>query len=224
MDANVAEVIQRIAIMFPAFLLALVVHEFAHAWMASRFGDQTAQWSGRLTLNPLAHIDPIGTVLLPLLGIIFPGGLMFGWAKPVPIDPRQFSHYRKGLFWVSFAGPLSNILFGFLSTVAYVAVVRFLPISSDYHTAAIAFTQSLAIVNFMLAVFNLLPIPPMDGSNIVLSFLSYNASRKFLELQQYSFMLIILLMYTGVLQVLRYPIGLLYGLSEFGAKLLFGLA
>ncbi|MGZ3704102.1 MAG: site-2 protease family protein, partial [Bdellovibrionota bacterium] len=114
MDANVSQIIQSIAVTFPAFLLALVVHEYCHALAAKFFGDQTAAWSGRLTLNPLVHIDPIGTIVMPLIGAIF-GGFMIGWAKPVPIDPRQFRSYRLGLFCVSFAGPLSNIIFGFVS-------------------------------------------------------------------------------------------------------------
>jgi Zn-dependent protease len=224
MDANVAEIIQRIVIMFPAFLLALVVHEFAHAWMATRFGDQTAQWNGRLTLNPLAHIDPIGTILLPLVGMLFPGGMLFGWAKPVPIDPRKFSHYRKGLFWVAFAGPLSNLIFGFLAMVAFVAVHVYVPRSSGYYEASLQFTESLSLVNFMLAVFNLIPIPPMDGSNIVLSFLSYNATQKFLQLQQYSFMLFIFLMFSGAFRIIGIPVYALANLSQSLAARLFGLA
>jgi Zn-dependent protease len=223
MDADVAQIIQRVVIGFPAFLLALVVHEFSHAWMATRFGDQTAQWNGRLTLNPLAHIDPIGTVILPILGAVFQFPIL-GWAKPVPIDPRQFSHYRKGLFWVSFAGPLSNIIFGFLAVLALGAVAKFVPPSSDYFRGAMIFATNLAQINFILAIFNLLPIPPMDGSNIVLSFLSYNATRKFLEFQQYSFMLVIVLMYSGALSVIRYPVGLLMLVSEIAARSLFGLA
>lgn len=223
MDASISQLIQEIAITFPAFLLALVVHEFAHAWMATRYGDQTAAWSGRLTLNPLAHIDPIGTVLLPLMGIAF-GGLMFGWAKPVPIDPRQFSHYRRGLFWVAFAGPLSNILFGFLSTIAFVAVQIYLPPSFSYREALVALTQSLTLVNFMLAVFNLLPLPPMDGSNIVLSFLSYNATRKYLEIQQYSFLIMIVLMVSGAFRILGVPVLLLARMAESVARHVFGLA
>jgi Zn-dependent protease len=191
--------------------------------MAQRFGDQTASWNGRLTLNPMAHIDPIGTIVLPLVGIVF-GGLMFGWAKPVPIDVRQFSNYRKGLFWVSFAGPLSNILFGFLSTLAFFAVQIYLPKSFGYREAMIALSQSLTVVNFMLAVFNLLPIPPMDGSNIVLSFLNYNATRKFLELQQYSFLFMIALMVSGAFRFLAIPVMGLAAISESVARLLFGLA
>jgi Zn-dependent protease len=223
MDADVSQIIQRIAVTFPAFLLALVVHEFAHALIAKFYGDETAAWEGRLSLNPLVHIDPIGTVLMPLLGCVF-GGFMFGWAKPVPIDPRKFRSYRAGLFWVSFAGPLSNILFGFVAALAWGAVARYLPADFSFHDGAIAFLQSLVAVNFMLAVFNLLPIPPMDGSNIVLSFLSYNATRKFQELQQYSFILMILLMFTGAFRIITIPVSVLIGLAEIGAKAVFGLA
>jgi Zn-dependent protease len=223
MDANLSQIIQSIIITFPAFLLALVVHEYAHAWMATRFGDQTAAWSGRLTLNPMVHIDWIGTIALPLVGLIF-GGLMFGWAKPVPIDPRQFRHYRRGLFWVSFAGPLSNFLFGFLSSLAFMAVYKFTDPTFGYREGMLALLESLSAVNFMLAVFNLLPVPPMDGSNIVLSFLGHNATRIFYQIQQYSFMLVMLLMFTGAFRIISVPVEILFRLSQSVAAHLFGLA
>src|SRR5688500_17774942 len=104
MNFDLVVIARNILLFMPAFLFALVVHEYAHAWMANKFGDTTSEWSGRLTMNPAAHIDPLGTIILPLVSIASGMHVFFGWAKPVPIDPRQFSNYRKGLFWVAFAG------------------------------------------------------------------------------------------------------------------------
>jgi Zn-dependent protease len=224
MEFNFAEAVQRIAAFMPSFLLALVVHEFAHAWMATRFGDKTSEWSGRLTLNPIAHMDPFGTVVFPLMSILLGSPIFFGWAKPVPINPNQFSNYRKGLFWVSFAGPLSNILLGFLTAFAYVAFFAYMPKDSGYYEAGTMMLQSLIVLNFSLAIFNLIPIPPLDGSNIVLSFLDYNASRKFMAIQQYSFMILLFLMFSGAFNLLRFPIVFLAESSIFVASLVFGFA
>lgn len=224
MELNFAEIIQNIVVLMPAFLLALVVHEYAHAWMAYRFGDKTSEWSGRLTLNPAAHIDPFGTILFPLLSIVTGAKIFFGWAKPVPIDPTRFSHYRKGLFWVSFAGPLSNILLGFFTAFAMVGFRVFVPESFAFYEAGNAMLSSLLVINFSLAIFNLIPIPPLDGSNIVMAFLSYEASQKYMMLQQYSFFLLIFLMFSGALSVIRYPILFLVNLSMGLAAGVFGFA
>ncbi|HEY8278527.1 MAG TPA: site-2 protease family protein [Bdellovibrionota bacterium] len=219
-----ASLVQHAVIFFPAFLIALVVHEFAHAWMANFFGDKTSEWSGRLTLNPIAHMDLFGTVIFPLVSIFSGSSIFFGWAKPVPINPNQFTNYRKGLFWVSSAGVLMNLIVGFFSAFVLVAVYKFFPASSGYREGLLALFDSLLVINFSLAVFNLLPIPPLDGSNIVLSFLSYNASRKFLEFQQYSFYLLLFLMFSGALRFIGYPIILLRALALSLAQAVFGLA
>lgn len=220
---NFGEVIQRISIFFPAFLIALVFHEFAHAWMASRYGDETAAWRGRLTLNPLAHMDPLGTVVFPLISIGMSSGIFFGWAKPVPIDPRNFRDYRGGLFWVAFAGPLSNIVLGFASAVVYALFRKYVPIDFSLHEALSSMLEVLVVINFALAVFNLIPIPPLDGSNMVLSFLNYENTRRFLAFQQYSFFLLLFLMMTGALSVVRYPIMILTNLALTVAAAITGL-
>jgi Zn-dependent protease len=224
MDFNVAEIVQRIVTFMPAFLIALVVHEYAHAWMAYRWGDETSEWSGRLTLNPVAHMDPFGTIAFPLLSIIMGSSIFFGWAKPVPIDPSRFRNYKKGLFWVSFAGPLSNILLGFFTAFALVGFRIFVPESfagSEFFNATL---QSLLMINFALAIFNLIPIPPLDGSNIVMSVLNYNAARKFAEFQQYSFFLLLFLMFSGALRILSIPILALANFSVNLAAYVFGMA
>ncbi len=208
----------------PAFLMALVVHEFAHAWMAEKFGDKTSEWQGRLTLNPAAHIDVFGTIVFPLISIISGANIFFGWAKPVPINPNLFSNYRKGLFWVSFAGPLSNILLGFLTAFGFIAFASFVPESFGFHKAGAEMLQTLLLINFSLAVFNLVPIPPLDGSNMVLSFLGYEASRKFMVIQQYSFYILIFLMISGAFSILRLPILFLASTSLNLAASVFGFA
>ena len=221
---NLVEIIRNILIYMPAFLLALVVHEFAHAWMAARFGDKTSEWSGRLTMNPAAHIDPMGTLLFPMISIA--GGLpfFFGWAKPVPIDPRQFTNYRKGLFWVAFAGPLSNLAMGFLAGFLLVAFKLFLKPDFVFYEGGSAILQSFLVLNFSLAIFNLIPIPPLDGSNILLSFLGYNAARKFYELQPYASLLLLFLMFSGALRIIGIPILMLANLSLNLAASVFGFA
>jgi Zn-dependent protease len=223
MDLDLVHTIQNIAIFFPAFLIALVVHEFAHAYVATLWGDETSVWSGRLTLNPLSHIDPIGTIVFPLISIALGAHLFFGWAKPVPINPNQFRHYRKGLFWVSSAGPIANILLGFLSAILLVGCAVHIPESNGFKEGLMELLKSLMALNFSLAIFNLLPVPPLDGSNIVLSFLSYNASRKFIEFQVYANYLLLFLMFTGALSVLSGPILLLMRLALGLAGHIFGI-
>ncbi len=222
--ASFGEIIQRVSMFFPPFLLALVFHEYSHAWMAQRYGDETASWQGRLTLNPAVHVDIVGTIVFPLLGIIFPGGLLFGWARPVPIDARNFKHYRRGLFWVAAAGPLSNILLGFLAAFVYAAFHRYVPADFSFYAPLDGMLQFLVLINFALAVFNLIPIPPLDGSNIVLSTLSYENTRKFLMIQQYSFFILILLMFSGAFRILQMPIYFLTHLSLGVAGAVFGFA
>lgn len=208
MNFDIAEIVHKILIMYPALLIALVLHEYAHAWMAKRYGDMTAGWSGRLTLNPSAHMEMFGTVVFPILGIAF-GGFIFGWAKPVPIDPRNFTSFRKGLFWVAFAGPLSNIILGFLFGIIYVAFFVLVDKNFYLYTVIRDMLQAFVFLNFVLAIFNLLPIPPLDGSKMVESFLSYENMRKFESIQQYGFFILIVLLFTGVIQMLLYPVNIL---------------
>ena len=179
----------------PGLLLALVCHEYAHGRVAKMFGDDLAEREGRLTLNPMSHIDPMGTVMFPLL-LVFIGVASgsaitpFGWAKPVPVDSRNFKDVRKAVFWVSFAGPLANFAIGILSVLIWAISMKHLP---DY-SGKLQFEQMLQfsfLINFILMGFNLIPLPPLDGSRMVATYLKGNALRKYEEFARYTPMIFI---------------------------------
>ncbi|MDD2418229.1 MAG: site-2 protease family protein [Oscillospiraceae bacterium] len=144
-------------------LVALPVHELAHAFTADRMGDSTARWNGRLTMNPFAHLDLIGTIMIFVFG--------FGYAKPVPVNPRNFKNYKAGMFLTSFAGPASNLVMAFLSLLILRIVLLLNPVAIVIIIMTI-FLRQFALINITLAVFNLLPIPPLDGFRIISNFLS----------------------------------------------------
>jgi Zn-dependent protease len=183
---------------FVLLIFSLSAHECAHAWMASRLGDQTARQQGRVTLNPMAHIDPIGTLLIPALGIFGPligftlfGGILIGWAKPTPVITRNFRHIRRDDNLTTLAGPVSNLLIVFAAFVALTVISIVIPgghalavetfrggifIEQGSVLPAVVLLATLAIrVNFSLFFFNLLPIPPLDGSHLIRNLLPYNA-------------------------------------------------
>jgi Zn-dependent protease len=175
----------NIAQSLPGFLLAIVVHEASHAWMAYKFGDSTAKNEGRLTLNPAAHYDPWGTVFFPLLAA-FTGFAMIGWARPVPIEVRNFKNIRSGIFWVSFAGPLSNLILGTISALLLGIVATKVSTDWDYYTIIIRMLRFSVFINFILAFFNLIPLPPLDGSKMVSSFLKGPALYKYESFARYT--------------------------------------
>lgn len=175
----------NIAQSVPGFLLAIVVHEASHAWMANRFGDPTAKNEGRLTLNPAVHYDPWGTIFFPLMAA-FTGFAIIGWAKPVPIETRNFKKLRPGLFWVSFAGPLSNLILGTLSALILAIVATKVSSDWDYYSILIRMLRFSVFINFILAFFNLIPLPPLDGSKMVSSFLRGRTLMRYEELARYT--------------------------------------
>ena len=173
-------------------LFSVIIHEVAHGWVAYRMGDSTAKWSGRLSLNPLKHLDPIGTLMLFLAG--------FGWAKPVPVNFNNLSDKRKGLIFVSLAGILANILFAFGAQL----FVRLFSASFSGVNLILVYKvcQSVAYINITLAALNLIPIPPLDGSKILMGIL-WNRTPDFLfRLEPYGFFIIIGFLYLGILDPL----------------------
>lgn len=169
-DMDFLELGAKVGMYFVPFLFALCFHEFAHGWVARLKGDRTAEMMGRLTLNPMAHLDILGTVILPLAAIIF-GLPFFGWAKPVPINSRNLKHPREDMFWISLAGPLSNIL---LAIVAAVLVIPIVIIGFGEKGVGSALTEMLKIfilINLFLAFFNLIPLHPLDGAKVISRFL-----------------------------------------------------
>jgi Zn-dependent protease len=217
------EGIQRLGYQFVPFLIAVVVHEFGHGFVANLWGDPTAKDEGRLTLNPVPHIDPIGTLLFPIINMVSGIPILIGWAKPVPIDPRRFRKYRHGLFWVSLAGVGANFITGFLSALGLCLMFRFVQSDFYFYKELMAMFQTGITINFALGVFNLLPIPPLDGSKVVESFLSEAATRKYEKIARYSFLILIALMFTGAFSVLLVPITYLSNLTLVLAALLTGV-
>lgn len=154
-----------------ALTTSITFHEYMHAWTANYLGDPTAKAAGRVSLNPIAHIDPFGTILVPIL-LILVGGPVFGWAKPVPINPNNFKNYRKGEVLTSIAGPLSNLIL----LLTFATIYRFLPEKESLFGLLVL---NFVVINAILMVFNLIPIPPLDGSKVLYGFLPFETIRKF---------------------------------------------
>lgn len=169
-------------------LYSIIFHELAHGWVAYKMGDPTAKWMGRLSLNPLKHLDPVGTLMLFVFG--------FGWAKPVPVNFNRLRDRRKGMIWVSAAGIITNTLLAFISL--FLIRLLSLPRSS---TAAMLLNY-LAQINIILAAFNLIPLPPLDGSKILMGLASPEVQNFFFRIEKYGFFIIIALLYFGVLNPL----------------------
>ncbi len=169
-------------------LFSVIIHEVSHGWVAYRMGDPTAKWSGRLSLNPLRHLDPVGTLMLFLAG--------FGWAKPVPVNFNNISDKRKGLIFISSAGILANILFAFF------ALLFFRLFSESTSGIALTVVYYVAQINIMLAALNLIPIPPLDGSKILMGIASGRTQYFLARLEPYGFFIIIGLLFLGILDPL----------------------
>ena len=197
--------IQKLAVMALPVILAVTLHEAAHGWVADRLGDRTARMMGRISLNPLKHIDPIGTVLVPL-GMFALTGFMFGWAKPVPIDPRNLKNPRKDMAWVAAAGPAANLIMAVAWGLAIV-FAQAIAHSSPWFAEPLLFMGAAGVlINVILMVLNLLPIPPLDGSRVVASLLPYNAARSYAKIEPYGLFIVLALMISGLLGRIIMPL------------------
>ena len=209
----------------PILLFSIVVHEIAHGCMALFLGDSTARDSGRLTLNPIPHIDPIGSIAVPLLSYIAAGSVFIAWAKPVPVNPANFRNFRRDDILVSVAGPLSNLVLAFFCAMFYIVLVRLIgPIklieNGLVRSMALFVIQMFVTgisLNIFLAVFNLIPVPPLDGSHILSALLSSKIAEQYRQIGFFGILLVILLMrfdpfrniVISVVLILRMPLDIL---------------
>ena len=210
-----------ILIQFAVLLFSLSIHEAAHAWMADRRGDYTARYMGRVSLNPMAHIDPIGTVIFPLLNSIM-GVPLIGWAKPVPVNPMHLKDPARDHMFISIAGPGANLLAGFGALILLILLKWFMPgaglvIVNMAYTMQIAGSQSIIapivtilffmmLINFMLAIFNLIPVPPLDGHWIVAGLLPTGPAESFQRFGRYGIFMLYGLMFLGIFRIIMTPI------------------
>ena len=186
----------------PILLFSIVVHEVAHGWMALRLGDPTARDTGRLTLNPIPHIDPIGSIAIPLLSYISAGAVFIAWAKPVPINPANFRNFRRDDILVSLVGPFSNLIVAFCCAVFYILSLRFIGplnlIENNLQREIAAFLIRMfaagITLNIFLAVFNLIPVPPLDGSHVLSSVLPPAIGERYRQIGFFGILLVIMLM------------------------------
>lgn len=196
-------------------VFAVIVHEIAHGYAALKLGDPTAKEEGRLTFNPIPHIDPFWSLLLPAILVFTNSPFVLGGAKPVPIDPRYFRDYRRDIMTVSFAGPASNIALAFISMALLIIAVKFgVPFLSS--PGVLRILEYSMLINTVLAVFNLIPIPPLDGSKILLSFLPPQAAYKFAAVEPYGIFIIFILLFLGLLKFILVPaITVMYSILGF---------
>ncbi len=196
--------LQKISIWAIPVLFAITVHEVAHGWVARRFGDRTAEMMGRLTLNPVKHIDPVGTVIVPLALLAMGTGFVFGWAKPVPVAQQNLRNPRRDMAIVAAAGPLTNLAqAGIWAVIAKIALIANLA----YVSEPVALMGAAGIlINIVLAVLNLLPVPPLDGGRVVSSLLPPHLSDRFDRLEPYGLLILLALLATGVLGRVMGPV------------------
>ena len=195
---------QIIKIIF-IFFYAVILHECAHGWVAYKLGDSTAKVSGRLTLNPIKHVDPIGTIVLPVLLFLLPSPIIFGWAKPVPVNFLALRHPKRDMMLVALAGPLVNIVLAVLLSFLF---------KGNLSTGDRQVFQMAVEINLVLALFNMVPIPPLDGSRVVMGLLPSKSAYAYAQLERYGIVIVFVLLYFGLLNKVVWP------LVEFSEHLL----
>ena len=208
-----------LVLFYPVFLFSLSCHEAAHGWVSEKFGDPTARMLGRITLSPFPHMDLIGTVFLPIFGILT-GAPVIGWGKPVPVDPRYYKDIRKHSLWVAASGPASNICLAVCFALAARGLVAALPsipaaqvvpgrFGATVLSALFAICQMGVVLNLMLALFNMIPIAPLDGATVIRGVLPVNMLHSYDQFSRYGMIFLLLLFVTGLLRYLFIPVMLL---------------
>ncbi len=207
-DLDFSKIIHIFAISLVPALLGIILHEVAHGWVARKCGDPTAYMLGRLTLNPIPHIDPMGLLVFGLTSLS--GSYVFGWAKPVPVDPRYFKHQERDLMLVSLAGPVTNFLLAFAFGLGLFFIIHFLPVKQWENSQIFRFfvesLQAGVIINLSLGWLNLVPVPPLDGSKILAYFLPGQMGISYMNAGKYGFIILIVLLFTGILGKILGPL------------------
>jgi len=217
-ELDLANFVSHLVIYMVVLLLAISAHEAGHAWMSYKYGDDTAYMLGRVTLNPVAHTDPIGTLLIPIISFTFGalGGALgsiplIGWGKPTPVNPRKWTKYKQANVMVSIAGIVVNIILAVIGFVIFKFLLEYgainaANIDNGLIKTLVIFLQNLIFLNVSLAIFNLLPFPPLDGSKVLGTFLPESAQPVMAMLEQYGFLILMALIYIGVIGFIMRPV------------------
>jgi Zn-dependent protease len=202
---HIMQKILTYVIQFAVVMFAISIHEAAHAWMANFFGDPTAKNQGRVSLNPIAHIDLVGTIIFPLL-LIAMGAPVFGWAKPVMVNPYNLRNPRRDNMFISASGPGANILASISGIIIFLILKQFKVVSLINPGIITLILFYLIIINIFLAIFNLIPIPPLDGSGIIEGVLKGEALEAYQKIKPFGFIILIVIIYAGFLDIIARPI------------------